>query len=81
MYSIHQAMTNTYNILMGYRTLKDLVLKNEGYFIFNPEEPVSLKTLETLLNYFADEEEYDKCIEIKKLIKDGEIIGRDLRKN
>tara|TARA_R100001443_G_scaffold114946_1_gene131780 strand:+ start:8112 stop:8357 length:246 start_codon:yes stop_codon:yes gene_type:complete len=81
MYNIHQAMNNTYNILMGYRTLKDLVLKNEGYFIFNPEEPVSLKTLETLLNYFADEEEYDKCIEIKKLIKDGEIIGRDLRKN
>jgi len=80
MSNIHIAMINTYNVFMGYEDLEDLVLKNEGYFIFNPETPVSSKTLDTLLKYFISEEDYDKCINIEKLIKDGKIIGRDFRK-
>tara|TARA_R110002020_G_scaffold23508_6_gene78117 strand:- start:276 stop:521 length:246 start_codon:yes stop_codon:yes gene_type:complete len=80
MYNIHQAMRNTYNVFMGYECLKDLVLRDEGYFIFNPESPVSSKTLDELLRYFIENEDYDKCINIEKLIKDGKTIGRDFRK-
>ena len=80
MSNIHRAMINTYNVFMGYECIKELVLRNEGYFVFNPETPVSLKTLEELLRYFVGIEDYDKCINIEKLIKDGKIIGRDFRK-
>ncbi len=79
MSEINRAMINSLNVFTGHKTLRELILSDEGIFVFNPEKPVSLKTLESMLQYFADVEDYERCIVVQKLIKDGSIIGKDLR--
>ncbi len=72
-------MMNTLNVFKGNVTLEELILADKGTFVFNPEKKVSLKTLEDMLGYFQDIEDYENCIEVKKLIDDGTIIGKDYR--
>jgi len=80
MSEINKAMINSLNILKGEKTLEELIIGDEGFFIFNPEEPVSLKTLEDMLHYFSSVEDYERCSQVKKLLDDGKIIGTDFRK-
>lgn len=79
MSDINKAMINSLNVLTGHKTVEELIIEDDGFFIFNPEEPVSSKTLDDLLYYFTQMEDYERCIEVKKLIDDGSIIGRDTR--
>ena len=79
MSEINKAMINSLNVFTGDKTLEELILSDEGIFVFNPEEPVSSKTLESMLQYFVDVEDYDRCIVVKKLIDDGSVIGKDFR--
>lgn len=79
MSNINKAMINSLNVLRGEKTLEELIIGDEGFFVFNPEEPVSLKTLEDMLHYFSSVEDYDRCIQVKRLIDDGKVIGRDTR--
>jgi len=72
-------MINSLNVFTGHKTLIELILSDEGYFVFNPEKPVSLKTLQIMLDYFVSVEDYERCGIVQKLIKDGSIIGKDLR--
>jgi hypothetical protein len=37
-------------------------------FIHNPNLPLKLEEVETMLEYFESTEEYEKCIQIKKII-------------
>lgn len=40
MSELNQAMINSLNILKGEKTLEELIIGDEGFFVFNPEEPV-----------------------------------------
>jgi len=40
-----------------------------------PEEEASLSTLENMMAYFVDTEEYEKCAEIRDIINNREIEG------
>lgn len=80
MSELNQAMINSLNILKGEKTLEELIIGDEGFFVFNPEEPVSLSTLQDMLHYFSSIEDYEKCLEVKKLLNDGKTIGSDFRK-
>ena len=79
MSEINKAMINSLNVFTGDKTLEELITSDEGIFVFNPEQPVSLKTLESMLEYFIEVEDYDRCIVVKKLIEDGSVIGKDFR--
>lgn len=79
MSDINRAMINTLNVFTGDKTLEELIISDEGCFVFNPEEPVSLKTLEDMLDYFASVEDFERCSTVKKIIDEGRIVGRDLR--
>jgi len=79
MSNINRAMINSLNVLNGDKTLEELIIGDEGFFVFNPEEPVSRQTLEDMLHYFTTVEDYERCMQVKKLLDDGSIIGRDTR--
>ena len=40
MSDINKAMINSLNVFTGDKTLEELILSDEGLFVFNPEEPV-----------------------------------------
>ncbi len=79
MCDINQAMINSLNVLNGDVTIEELIMQGEGWFVFNPEKTVSLKTLEQMLQYFTDVEDYERCRQVYNLINDGETIGKDFR--
>ncbi len=79
MSEINRAMINSLNVFTGHKTLMELILSDEGFFVFNPEKPVSLKTLKIMLDYFISVEDYERCTIVQQLIDDGSIIGKDLR--
>jgi hypothetical protein len=79
MSEIHNAMINSLHVLNGSKTIEGLIMEGNGWFVFNPEEPVSLKTLDIMLDYFADLEDYERCQQILTLINDGKTIGKDFR--
>ena len=65
---VHQAMLNSYySIVRDYDPI--LLIKNgKGFFMHNPAEEIERKDLEDLLLYFEDEEDYDKCQDIRDYI-------------
>jgi|13_taG_2_1085334.scaffolds.fasta_scaffold09721_3 hypothetical protein len=68
------AMNNAYDILMGDVTLDDLLTTKEGsvYLAFDPEDIQSDKgwsdTINQLIDYFVELEEYEKCAELKSIL-------------
>jgi hypothetical protein len=70
MSDINRAMINTLNVFTGDKTLEELIISDEGYFVFK---------LEDMLDYFASVEDFERCSIVKKIIDEGRIVGRDLR--
>jgi hypothetical protein len=68
------AMNNAYDILMGDVTLDDLLTTKEGsvYLAFHPEDIQSDEgwsdTINQLIDYFVELEEYEKCAELKSIL-------------
>ena len=69
------AMNNGYHILMGDITIDDLLSNSKRqllYISFDPDKLVSDDYWDTMVNsmidYFIEKEEYEKCAELKKLL-------------
>ena len=67
---LEEAMENTYHLIMGETTVKQLIDKGDDIlsFVCDPYKP-SQKDIENLLNYIEGEEEYEKCSKIQKYLK------------
>ena len=79
MSDLNRAMINTLNVFNGHTTVEALIIAEEGWFVYNPEKKVTLKNLESMLQYFQNVEDYKRCEQVLKLIQDGKIIGKDFR--
>tara|TARA_B100001057_G_C22836717_1_gene945457 strand:+ start:2091 stop:2318 length:228 start_codon:yes stop_codon:yes gene_type:complete len=66
---IYQAMINSYKVIIEGIEPSIIIESNKGYFIHHPSDEVEIETLEVLLEFFEREEEYDKCIKLKKFIE------------
>jgi len=67
------AMNNGYHILMGDITIDDLLSsKHKLYISFDPDKLDSNDYWDNIINsmidYFIETEEYEKCAELKKLL-------------
>lgn len=65
---LHNAMLNSYDIIV-----KDydagLIMEQRGaWFAHDIYNPIDIDDIEGLIMYFEDEEDYEKCLELKKVI-------------
>jgi hypothetical protein len=66
--TVHTAMVNSYDVLMGKRTFIEIVDEGFGIFAFRPTEGINYETLQLMLEYFETTEMYEECKDIKYII-------------
>ncbi len=68
-----QCMRHSYNLLLGKKTLDELISETaELVLMFNPKKkiiPMDYDLYDTLIEYFIQTEEYEKCAELMKAKK------------
>tara|TARA_R110002020_G_scaffold275639_1_gene490883 strand:+ start:1116 stop:1418 length:303 start_codon:yes stop_codon:yes gene_type:complete len=79
---IEKCMENSYRILTGKKTVDDIFSESTcPYFLWNVmdkesgipvERDVFIDVVDTLIEYFENEEEYERCGELLKLKKKDE---------
>tara|TARA_R110002060_G_scaffold76930_1_gene87848 strand:- start:238 stop:495 length:258 start_codon:yes stop_codon:yes gene_type:complete len=63
------AMNNAYNVLIGNKSIDD-ILEQDAEMILIPDPEITDEELsEDLIEYFITTEEYEKCSEIRNMIK------------
>lgn len=68
--SIDQAMNNSYDIIVGNKTLEEITDTtdiNHLVFIHDISSKHSNDTIDTLLEYFKENEDYEKCIKLSEI--------------
>ena len=68
--NIHEAMLNSYDVAINNSSAEDIIERHNGWFAHDVSAPISKYDLESLLIYFEDEEDYERCIKIRDYIKD-----------
>ena len=64
------AMINSYDIIVGNITLEELMLDCGGeglIFVHNIETGPTDNDIQSLLEYFTKQEDFERCIELSKL--------------
>ena len=67
---LDEAMCNSYDIIVGNITLEELMLNKGGeglIFAHNVELPPTSNDIDNLLNYFTQQEDFERCVELSKL--------------
>ena len=65
---LDQAFRNSYEVILNEKDASDFIRNDVGFFIHHPAKPITKELLEEMSQYFAQEEEYEKCINIYKFI-------------
>ena len=70
---IHKAFENSYKVItkkLTFEQLLDLkgVFGQKAILIYDPSEGYDELVLEDMIHYYEDEEEYEKCAELKKIL-------------
>lgn len=69
---LESAIINSYLMLTGKLKFSDLMQQSTGDIIavttFDPDEGPTLEQLEIIIEYFEEDEQYEKCAEIKKIL-------------
>ena len=68
--NLDTAMCNSYDIIIGNITLEELMLNKGGeglIFAHNVELPATSNDIDNLLNYFTQQEDFERCVELSKL--------------
>jgi len=68
---LEEAMINSYNIIIGDTTYEEILSNSEGdgiFFAHNIENEPTQNDIKHIKDYFQDTEDYEKCIELSKLI-------------
>ena len=66
---VHRAMVNSYRVIIQGYDPAIIIEKSEGWFIHHPADKIEKITLEVLLEYFEEEEDYDRCVSIRNFIE------------
>tara|TARA_R100000988_G_scaffold100592_1_gene71578 strand:+ start:456 stop:674 length:219 start_codon:yes stop_codon:yes gene_type:complete len=67
---INTGIVNSYKLIVGEKTMEDLVEKSKiPIFFIHPEENYDNEDLDTMIEYFISTEEYEKCAVLNKLKK------------
>lgn len=67
---IHIACINSYRLIILQDDLEDIYDYDNNYFAHNPyEDDFDMEVLDSMLRYFTEIEDYDKCIKIRDYIK------------
>jgi len=67
---IENGIINSYNVMVGEKTMDEIVEKTElPIFFINPEEEYDNEDLDAMIDYFITTEEYEKCSVLTKLKK------------
>lgn len=77
---VDTAFRNSFLVITKKKKFEDILnakIKNgiSAILAHQPEEEASLSTLENMMAYFVDTEEYEKCSEIRDIINSREIEG------
>tara|TARA_R110002073_G_scaffold292736_1_gene458087 strand:+ start:622 stop:846 length:225 start_codon:yes stop_codon:yes gene_type:complete len=67
---INTGIINSYKLLVGEKTMDEIVAKTElPIFFINPEidDDYDNEDLDTMIDYFVSTEEYEKCVILTKL--------------
>lgn len=68
---MQDAMENSFNVIVGNTTIEELIINyglEELVFAHNVETGVTSEDIENIRNYFIDKEDYEKCVELTKII-------------
>ena len=66
---VHVAMMNSYDILVNKMSPNEFLETDFPYFAHNIGRPPSNDDILNLIDYFSDQEDYEKCKELTNLIK------------
>lgn len=66
---VHVGMINSYNIIMGYKSILDISMSSVGVFAHAPEGLIEFGNVELIMRYFQSIEMYEYCSNLKKYIK------------
>tara|TARA_Y100001937_G_scaffold127008_3_gene197833 strand:- start:190 stop:447 length:258 start_codon:yes stop_codon:yes gene_type:complete len=66
---VNIAMRNSYAVLFEGAKEEDIMESDNYYFAHNPFAPYGKEFLSNMLQFFIEEEEYEKCIIIRKSLK------------
>ena len=62
------AMRNSYKVLFEDGNEEEIMESDKYYFAHNPFAPYTKEFMYNMLQFFIEEEEYEKCINISKRI-------------
>jgi|TARA_R110000796_G_scaffold38476_10_gene96795 hypothetical protein len=68
-----EAISNSYKLLLKEITLDDMIETKfdenlTAILAYNPEQGPLLTELETMINYYVEREEYDRCVKLRDLM-------------
>ncbi len=64
------AYRNSFYVVTGTVPVEEIIQSKNSYLIHNPALPVKKETIKKMMDYFAKEEEYEKCIMLKEVINE-----------
>jgi hypothetical protein len=72
---IQKAFENSYKIITKKTTFEELMNVKSAFgqkaiLIYDPSEKPDKEVIEDIINYYEEEEEYEKCAELKKILDD-----------
>lgn len=75
---INQAFLNSYNLIVSGKTLEDYLgdlefnlVNLDIVFAHSPENPITKFEINFLLEHFEEQQDYEKCVVLNKILKDG----------
>ena len=69
---LHWAMYNSYDMIINNVDIRDVMVTDVEYFIHDITDVVTVNVIDTLIVYFEDLEEYEKCAELMEVRKNHE---------
>tara|TARA_R110002051_G_scaffold101848_2_gene172976 strand:+ start:1061 stop:1357 length:297 start_codon:yes stop_codon:yes gene_type:complete len=70
---VEKAFENSYKVITKRKTFEELIdtktsIGTRAILIYDPSEGYDEFTLEDMIDYFEEDEEYEKCAELKKIL-------------
>ena len=64
---IHLGMLNSYDIVVYKVPYSDLAITTSSFFVHDITKPITQQTVDDLIYYFEQEEDYERCAELQKI--------------
>lgn len=69
--SVHVGMINSFNIITGKASIKEIIESGISVFAHLPNEDVDKELIEFMILYFTNHEMFEHCAELKKYISEN----------